>query len=159
MTALGANLGIAVSKFVAALVTGSASMLARGRLVETAGPRHGHRLVLPGVVLIGVYGGYFGAGIGILMLASLGLLGFTNIHQMNGLKTTGAAIINGIAALYFIFAGVVLWWVVAAMGVGSITGGFLASRAAYRVGREAVKRAVVVIGIAMTVALLVRLYA
>jgi uncharacterized membrane protein YfcA len=109
-------------------------------------------------LIISVYGGYFGAGIGILMLATLGLLGFTNIHQMNGLKTTGAAVINGAALVYFVAAGVVLWWVVVAMGIGSIAGGFISSKVAYRVGRETVKRVVVVIGIVMTAALLIRLY-
>src|SRR5262245_55186144 len=50
---------------------------------------------------IAVYGGYFGAGIGILMLASLGYLGLTNIHEMNGLKTVLASLINLVAAVYF----------------------------------------------------------
>lgn len=109
-------------------------------------------------LVISIYGGYFGAGIGILMLATLGLLGFTNIHQMNGLKTTGAVVINGAALVYFVAAGIVLWWVVVAMGVGSIAGGFLASKAAYKIGRETVKRSVVVIGMAMAGALLLRLY-
>jgi hypothetical protein len=55
--------------------------------------------------LVGVYGGYFGAGIGILTLAVLGLLGLQNIHQMNGLKNIFAGTINLVAALYFIYAG------------------------------------------------------
>ena len=48
--------------------------------------------------LVGIYGGYFGAGIGILMLAALGLLGFSDIHRMNGLKNVLAILINGVAA-------------------------------------------------------------
>ena len=55
--------------------------------------------------LVGVYGGYFGAGIGILMLAAFGFLGFTNIHHMNALKNLNAMCINGIAAAMFIGKG------------------------------------------------------
>ena len=58
---------------------------------------------------VGVYGGYFGAGIGILMLAALGLLGFTDIHRMNALKNLLALCINGVAALYFVASGAVIW--------------------------------------------------
>ena len=54
---------------------------------------------------VGVYGGYFGAGIGILMLAALSLMGHTDIHQMNGLKNLLATCINGVAAVYFVFHG------------------------------------------------------
>ena len=59
--------------------------------------------------LVGLYGGYFGAGIGILMLAALGYLGFTNIHHMNALKNLNAMCINGIAAVLFVAKGLVDW--------------------------------------------------
>ena len=55
--------------------------------------------------LIGVYGGYFGAGIGILMLAAYGILGFSNIHQANAIKNLNGMFINGIAAAIFIYQG------------------------------------------------------
>src|SRR5688572_3247857 len=58
---------------------------------------------------VGIYGGYFGAGIGILMLAALSIMGHTDIHQMNGLKNLLAACINAIAAAYLIGAGLVSW--------------------------------------------------
>ncbi|MCX6636573.1 MAG: sulfite exporter TauE/SafE family protein [Acidobacteria bacterium] len=54
-------------------------------------------------LLVAIYGGYFGAGIGILMLAALSILGLTDIHQMNGLKNVLAICINGVAALYFMW--------------------------------------------------------
>jgi uncharacterized membrane protein YfcA len=109
-------------------------------------------------LVIAVYGGYFGAGIGILMLASLGLLGFTDIHRMNGLKSIFALSINGAALVYFIIGGIVLWPAVAAMAVGAVMRGFIASRGAYRIGRATVRKAVISIGFAMTLALLARLY-
>ena len=66
--------------------------------------------------LIGVYGGYFGAGIGILMLAAYGILGFSNIHQANAIKNLNAMFINGIAAALFIYKGLIDWPIAAAHG-------------------------------------------
>jgi uncharacterized membrane protein YfcA len=106
--------------------------------------------------LVSVYGGYFGAGMGILMLAALGLIGMTDMHQMNGVKNVLAVFINGIAAIYFVFASAVAWSDVAIMTVGTIIGGYLGARLARRFGRVFVRRAVVVIGIVMSVALFLR---
>ena len=77
---------------------------------ETASPHH--HAVWAGIVFqffVALYGGYFGAGIGILMLASLGFLGLRNIHEMNGLKTVLGALINVVAATWFIGAGLIDW--------------------------------------------------
>jgi uncharacterized protein len=106
--------------------------------------------------IVGTYGGYFGAGMGILMLAALGLIGLTDLHQMNGLKNILAICINGVAAVYFIFAGAVMWRDALIMAVGSIAGGLLGARMARRLGRKFVRAAVVVIGIVMTVALFLK---
>ena len=106
--------------------------------------------------LVGVYGGYFGAGMGILMLAALGLIGLTDIHQMNGLKNLLSICINALAAVYFSIAGVIVWRDVLIMSAGAIIGGFLGARLAHRLGRKFVRRAVVVIGLVMTISLFVR---
>lgn len=106
--------------------------------------------------LVGVYGGYFGAGMGILMLAALGLIGMTDMHQMNGVKNVLAVFINGIAAIYFVFANTVAWNDVLILAAGTILGGYFGARAARRLGRVIVRRAVVVIGIVMTVALFLK---
>jgi uncharacterized membrane protein YfcA len=103
--------------------------------------------------LVGVYGGYFGAGIGILMLAALGLLGFEDIHRMNGLKNLLAILINGVAAAYFIFSGAVVWVDVLLMAFAAIAGGYSGARLAYRLGRRFVRRAVIFIGLVMGVSL------
>lgn len=97
---------------------------------------------------VAVYGGYFGAGIGILMLAGLGFMGFTNIHRMNGLKNWGGLCINVTAALTFAIGGFVHWPVAAAMATGAILGGYAGSRLAQRVSQESVRRTVIVIGFA-----------
>jgi uncharacterized membrane protein YfcA len=107
-------------------------------------------------LLVGTYGGYFGAGMGILMLAALGLIGLTDLHQMNGLKNILAVAINGIAAVYFTLANAVAWDDVLVMMTGSILGGYLGARIARRLGRKFVRTAVVVIGLVMTIALFLK---
>lgn len=105
---------------------------------------------------VGVYGGYFGAGIGILMLAVLGFLGFSNIHRMNGLKLWGGACMNAVAALMFMSSDLVNWPVALSMAVGGLLGGYGGSRMAQRVGQLFVRRVIVVIGFGASVWLLVR---
>ena len=107
-------------------------------------------------LLVGIYGGYFGAGMGILMLAALGLIGLTDLHQMNGLKNILAVCINGIAAIYFAFAKAVVWSDVFVMMAGTILGGYFGARIARRLGRKFVRVAVVVIGLVMTIALFLK---
>jgi hypothetical protein len=106
--------------------------------------------------VVAVYGGFFGAGMGILMLAELGLVGLTNIHQMNGLKNFGAVCINGIAAIYFALGQHVRWPLAALMAVGSILGGYAGAWLALRVGQAMVRAAVILIGLAMGVLMLVK---
>jgi uncharacterized membrane protein YfcA len=103
---------------------------------------------------VAVYGGYFGAGIGILMLAALGLLGLTDIHQMNGLKNFFAVCINLVAALYFALRGSVEWPYAAVMVAGAMAGGYGGAGLARKLGRQFVRRAVVLIGLAMAASLL-----
>lgn len=105
---------------------------------------------------VGVYGGYFGAGIGILMLAALGLLGFTDIHRMNALKNLLAICINGVAAVYFIASGRVYWADVLVMTFAAIAGGYSGARLAYRLGRRFVRLAVIIIGLVMSISLFIK---
>jgi uncharacterized membrane protein YfcA len=105
---------------------------------------------------VSVYGGYFGAGIGILMLAVLGFLGLSDIHAANGLKNFFAMCINGVAAGYFILRGSVDWPAALVMIAGAIAGGYAGARFARFIGREKARAAVVVIGVLVAVLLLVR---
>jgi len=100
-------------------------------------------------LLVGLYGGYFGAGIGILMLAALGLMGHTDIHQMNGIKNVLGASINALAAVLFIYNGLVVWQEAFIMMGGSILGGIGGAGLARRAGRKAVRRTVIVVGLVM----------
>jgi uncharacterized membrane protein YfcA len=105
---------------------------------------------------VGLYGGYFGAGIGILMLAALSILGLTDIHEMNSLKVVFAGAINGIAAAYFVWAGMVYWPDVLVMVIGAILGGWGGAGFARRLGRTAVRRIVIAIGFGMALSLFMR---
>ena len=106
--------------------------------------------------LVAIYGGYFGAGMGILMLAALGFIGLTDLHQMNGLKNLLAICINGVAAIYFGISGAVNWHDGIIMAVSGIAGGYLGARVARKLGRKFVRGFVVAIGLVMTVALFLK---
>lgn len=108
-------------------------------------------------LLVGVYGGFFGAGIGIMMLAALAILGLTDIHQMNALKNLLAIAINGLAAFYFAAKGALLWTDVLLMAGASIAGGLGGAALAHRLGREMVRHAVITIGVVASVSLLLKL--
>ncbi len=97
-------------------------------------------------LLVGIYGGYFGAGIGILMLSSLSLMGIGNIHRMNALKTILAAMINGVTVAIFMFERIIVWKYALIMAVASIAGGYLGARGARRLPQKVVRTIVLAIG-------------
>jgi len=103
-----------------------------------------------------VYGGYFGAGIGIVTLAALGLIGMRNIHQMNGIKNIYAMCTNGIAAAVFITRGLVDWRIALLMAVGSIFGGYSGAGIARRIGQKNVRKLVIGLGFVLTISLFLR---
>ena len=110
------------------------------------------RLALATVLQLGVavYGGYFGAGIGILMLALLGFLGLANIHAANGIKSFFNLCINAIAAGYFIYKGAVVWPAALVIVAGATLGGYGGARFARRIGKRKARAAVIVIGLLVT---------
>jgi uncharacterized membrane protein YfcA len=95
---------------------------------------------------IAIYGGYFGAGIGILMLSSLGMMGLSDIHQMNALKSLLGAVINSVSVVVFVANDCVNWPFALAMGAASIVGGYAGARVARRLNRNLVRMVVVAIG-------------
>jgi hypothetical protein len=97
--------------------------------------------------VIAVYGGYFGAGIGILMLTALGFLGIGNLHRMNAVKTVLSVLINIAAAIVFAWNGALIRWdYCAVMAVASIAGGYFGARGARRLPTSVVRGMVIVIG-------------
>ncbi|HQU43069.1 MAG TPA: sulfite exporter TauE/SafE family protein [Pirellulales bacterium] len=119
-----------------------------GAMGETSQPRH-VGLVIVFQFCIAIYGGYFGAGIGILMLAALALMGLHDIHEMNGLKTLLGSSINGVAVVVFIVSGKVDWAFALAMAAAAILGGYGGARIARRLDRNFVRRVVVFIGFSL----------
>jgi len=95
---------------------------------------------------VAIYGGYFGAGIGILMLASLGFIGLTNIHEMNTLKTVLGSLINLVAAVWFIFAGLIHWPKAGVMTIGAVAGYFIGSHYAQRIPQARVRQIITAVG-------------
>ncbi|MCC7376947.1 MAG: sulfite exporter TauE/SafE family protein [Verrucomicrobiales bacterium] len=111
----------------------------------SAEPRH-LGVILVFQFLVAVYGGYFGAGIGILMLASLAYMGLTNIHEMNTVKTVVGSLINLVATVWFVGAGLIDWPKAAVMTVGAVTGYYLGSRFSQRISQRRVRQIITVIG-------------
>jgi uncharacterized membrane protein YfcA len=111
------------------------------------------RKMLAGIVVgqffIGIYGGYFGAGIGILMLSSLSFLGLADIHQTNALKSFLAFCINIVAAALFIVRDMVDWRYAPAMGIAAIVGGYFGARLSLLLPPAAVRAIVIVIGFSL----------
>ena len=102
--------------------------------------------VLAYQLLVSVYGGYFGAGIGIMMLAGLALVGFTAIHRMIALRNVYAIWINGVAAAYFILRGHRRLARRARLTAGQITGSWLSARVARRLPPGVVRGVVIAVG-------------
>jgi hypothetical protein len=99
---------------------------------------------------VAVYGGFFGAGIGILMLASLGFIGLSDIHEMNAIKNVLNSVINSVAAIVFILSGLIDWPKMGIMTVGAIAGYWLGAHYSQRLPQMAVRRLITVIGFVMS---------
>ena len=109
-------------------------------------------------LFISFYGGFFGAGMGIMMLAALALMGMDNIHKMNAFKVVLGSCINGIAALIFISSGVILWAQTSVMIIGAIIGGFWGANSARKYDPLKVRKIVIIIGLAMTFYFFAKVY-
>jgi uncharacterized membrane protein YfcA len=105
-----------------------------------------------------IYGGYFGAGNGILMLAALGLLGLSDIHRANGIKNFLGICINSVAVLSFALSKLVYWPDALLMAVAAIAGGYFGASVARRMGRLFVRRTVITIGLVIGFVMLWRLW-
>lgn len=119
-----------------------------GLAVAAAGSKR-HRSVAGAVVFqfaVAVYGGYFGAGIGILMLASLGFIGLSHIHEMNALKTLLGSLINLVAAIWFVAAGLIDWPRALVMTAGALGGYYLGAHYSQRISQRAVRGIITTIG-------------
>ena len=102
-------------------------------------------------LVVAVYGGYFGGGLGIVNLAMLAALGMVDIHAMNALKSVLGSVINGVAAVAFVVAGAVFWPQALVTTAGAIVGGYFGAHYAQRLPPSWIRAFVIVVGAAMTV--------
>ena len=109
-------------------------------------------------LLIALYGGYFGGGIGILMLAALSFFGLRRYHHANALRTVLSASVNSVAFLIFVLAGAVAWREALIMASGAVLGGYGAVSLLRRLPDLVLRRAVIAVGLLVTVYLFVRAY-
>jgi uncharacterized protein len=102
-------------------------------------------------IVIATYGGFFGAGQSIMMMASLSIMGLRDIHRINGLKTAMAVSVNGIALALFAAKGIVVWQLALLMGAGAIIGGFSAARLSKRISQSALHGFVIAVGVCVSI--------
>ena len=165
---IGGGVGAALLLFLPAewfgavapwLVIGSAGLEAADPLIRRhlPHPAPGERRIsssMAAMFLIAVYGGYFGAGIGILVLITLGMLGVADLHDANGLKNLLVIGIKGVAGLGFVLSGVIVWPVAAIMLVGSTVGGWAAGHLIQKLEPSTLRWIVVAMGVSMGVIML-----
>ena len=113
------------------------------------------KLIIPGFILAGIYVGYFGAGTGVILLAIYGLAGLSNIQQANGLKNLGSGTGNAVAAVIFIFSGLVVWQLALSVAIGSIVGGALGGRFAQKLDASIFRIIILVIAIVASIYLFI----
>ena len=144
------------------VIASSALMAAEPLLVRHVTALHGETrsgrwlaLALGVQLLIATYGGYFGAGLGILILTALGLLGLRDIHAANGMKNVYSVAIKGVAVIYFVVVSAVVWHAAITMAVGAISGGYMGARIGRKLKQSTMRWVAVAIGVAIGMAMLV----
>ncbi len=113
------------------------------------------RMVVP-LAVASIYGGYFGAGLSVVVLAGLGLILHDTLTRLNALKQVVALSINFAAGVFFLFSGEVVWPVALIMATGALVGGAIGGGLATRINPAVLRRVVVGIGVAVAIAYLVR---
>lgn len=126
------------------------------RLAQTGAPMISEKWATLPVGLAAVYGGYFGAGLSVIVLAVLGLTLEDTLTRLNALKQAVSFSVNIAAAIFFIFSGQVVWPVALVMAVGALIGGSLGGRLAGRIQPATLRWTVVVIGVVVAVIYWVR---
>ncbi len=122
----------------------------RRRAPAPTQPRLNHPAILATIGFCAVYGGYFGAGIGIMMMAGLTLAGIEQLHLANALKNLLAAAINGVAVVVFVVSGIVDWPSALVMLAGALCGGFMGARVARRIPAQVLRTVVITVGSLLT---------
>lgn len=145
---------ILVACALVALQPRLARRAARGRAGRVGRPRE-HGLVLPlGVFATGIYGGYFGATQGVILIALLGISLQDTLQRLNALKNLLAALVNGVAAVLFVFAADIAWGGAALLAVGAVVGGQVGAKVGRRIPPLVLRAVIIVVGTAVALRLL-----
>ncbi len=140
------------------LMLAATVLFAFGGRMSRANPGQSGLAIAPGKIAVAtlielavsIYGGYFGGGIGILILAMLGALGMSDIHEMNALKIVLTTLINGIAVLTFVAAGAVYWPQALVIVAGAVLGGHFAAHYSQKLPEARIRGFVLLVGAGMT---------
>lgn len=129
------------------------------RLTRRGAAEHDSVTLAGGIVgfvfqlLIATYGGYFGAGQSLMMMATFGVMGLRDIHEINGLKTASAVMVNSVALIFFATQGLIVWNVGLLMACGAIVGGYFAARISKRINQNVLRWTVILIGLIVSAVL------
>lgn len=126
------------------------------RLQHAEGTNEHRWLAVIMIFMASVYGGYFGAGLSVIVLAVLGLVLDDNLTRLNALKQSVSFSVNVAAAIYFLFSGEVVWGAAAVMAVAALAGGALGGRLAGRIQPTLLRWLVVAIGVIVAIIYIVR---
>ncbi|AXI80067.1 sulfite exporter TauE/SafE family protein [Peterkaempfera bronchialis] len=122
---------------------------------RTTGHRDAGPLLMTGIFLTGIYGGYFGAAQGVLMLALMGMLLDEDLQRLNATKNVLALLVNGVAAIFFLFVAHFDWTAVLLIAAGAAIGGVIGARVGRRLPPIALRSLIVVVGLAAVIRLLI----
>jgi uncharacterized protein len=128
------------------------TMAGKSHAVDDLGKMSWQAITMASIIelLVAIYGGYFGAGIGFMLLGMLAAMGIRDIHAMGAIRTLLSVVINAAAVLTFILARAVFWPHCLVMIAGSMTGGWFGAHYAQKADPQKVRRVVIAIGVAMT---------
>ncbi len=121
--------------------------VARRALERGSHQRDAEWWVWPAVLLTGVYGGYFGAAQGVLLMAVLGIGIDDSLQRLNGAKNVLAAVVNGVAGVLFVFVADIDWRIVGLIGTGAVIGGLIGARVGRRLPQGVLRAIIVVVGL------------
>ena len=109
-------------------------------------------------LVIATYGGYFGAGQSLMMMAAFSIMGIRDIHEINGLKTASAVMVNSVALLFFATQGLIVWQIGLWMACGAIVGGYFAARISKRIPQKYLQWTVIGVGLTVSAILFIRTF-
>jgi uncharacterized membrane protein YfcA len=142
------------------VIMGSLLLAVQGRVTERvrrwpgAGSGTRSHLLHLSLVVAAAYGAYFGGGLGVVLLACLGLFLADDLQRLNALKSVLSLVINGVALVVFSLFGPVVWFSVAVLAPAALAGGYVGARLARRLPPQTLRAVVVLFGIAVGLALL-----